>query len=412
MFKKIKLTIVAGALSMLALACGGSSVSISVLPSIEAHSQNRIVSRDIDILFVIDDSGSMANIQQNLRDNFEDFIQSFYATGFDFRVAVVKTSAFGVPTVQNSGGNTYYEAGKTVHEFRCGAGNNCGAGPSTFGRACTGSYGNTNTTNGNGTPAIGTDHILSSEDLTESEMVAKFKRNADVGLCGDGNERAFQSTETVLRNMATVYNTAATKFPRENAHFAVIHVGDEPDGKWSGSNSSNTNGSLNAHDFADIHKAPEAGNNGQNILAVRSYLDALRRHDESATLSVHAIQYLDTATCNNSATYVGHPQIYMAEAVDGKTISVCGDFAADLQDLGDHIVELASEFYLNSTDIIEETLRVYVNEDEVFRNESPGATVGFTYRNDPPRVIFLSGSRPAEGAEVGVAFTGRFLGGN
>lgn len=420
--RKQFMKVLAGSLLTVMLAnCGGGGGSISVLPSQNTHEQERAQSKDIDILFVIDDSGSMKPVQDNLKANFGAFIEAFAEQGFSFRVAVAKTSAYGTPSSpQTSGGNTYYEAGRTVAEFRCGHGNNCGAGPHDWMRGCTGGYGDTPTTNGNGTLGAATDHILDSSDFisdpenpTPAELEAfatKFSRNADVGLCGSGDERAFQSAETVLRAMNALGGTISKyQFPRPNAHFAVIHVGDEPDGKWSSASSSNANGSLNAHNFPEeeIPKAAQ-GNTEQNRNVVKAYLDALGLHTPSATVPVHAIQNL-TSACD-PASQIGHPQNYMADIALGKKISICDDFATELADLGDHIVSLASEFYLNSVDVIESTLKVWVNGVEVVRSFDNGLDGGvYVLLNTPYRIQFLPGHVPPEGAIIKVEFTGRYL---
>lgn len=411
-------------MSAVFVGCGGGKASISVLPSQEPHEQARRQSKKIDILFVIDDSGSMRPVQQRLRDNFPKFVEKLYAQGFDFRVAVAKTSAYYTESKAQTDGliTKYYEAGRTVAEFRCGHGNNCGDTSErgqTYGRSCkpsneTTDYGSTPTTNGNGTPAVGTDHILSSSDFADAAaMAVKFSRNADVGLCGSGDERALESAETVLRAMSSVYTDPAHKFPREDAHFAVIHVGDEPDGRWSSAGTSNAKGSLSDHYLPDISKAT-AGDTAANRNVVKEYLSALQAHEPSSTVSVHAIQYLVGAGECPSArdTYVGHAQIYMADIATGKKISICNDFADELASLGDHIVSLATEFHLNAVDILEHTLHVYVDGDKVNRvaeEDAATETEGFVLRRDPYRVSFLSGSIPPEGASIEVEFTGRYL---
>ena len=48
----------------------------------------------VDILWVVDTSGSMAPYQDNLAQNFNSFISSFATKGFDFHMAVVGTDAW------------------------------------------------------------------------------------------------------------------------------------------------------------------------------------------------------------------------------------------------------------------------------------------------------------------------------
>jgi len=48
---------------------------------------------DIDILFVIDNSGSMRNIQTNIANNFDIFINIFAASGVDYHIAFITTDS-------------------------------------------------------------------------------------------------------------------------------------------------------------------------------------------------------------------------------------------------------------------------------------------------------------------------------
>lgn len=327
--------------------CGSSGVSISVLPSTEEFQQYTNADVKIDILFVIDDSGSMSPEQQDLYNNFKNFIELFYDKGFDFRVAVAKTSAFGntvrcklitggsqlncSQTQYNTGDYIATETQFTPKEFRCGKGNNCGlnsehqteislAGTSEEDEE--GLITTLKTTIGNGTPAPGTDHILDSNTLTKNDMIAKFKKNIVVGIAGTGDERGIESAETVIRNMKQFYPSVNDQFPRPNSHLAIIHVGDEGDGpipntagdllhgsNRNGNGYSSTWGSLRSatiNNNLDFNSGYDpiylVSNSSKNLVehldSVESYFDALKDHDPTPlpdskfTVSVHAIQDL------------------------------------------------------------------------------------------------------------------------
>ena len=49
--------------------------------------------KDIDILFVIDNSGSMGRVQTSLADNFDTFINIFAASGVDYHIAFITTDS-------------------------------------------------------------------------------------------------------------------------------------------------------------------------------------------------------------------------------------------------------------------------------------------------------------------------------
>lgn len=416
-FKKILPALV----FIFAIGCGGGKARISVLPSIDEFQQHTNADVKIDILFVIDDSGSMKPVQDNLRDNFESFIGDFYDKGFDFRVAVAKTSAYGTESAaQTSGGNSYYEAGRTVKYFRCGYGNNCGAGDQSYGQACTGTYSTTPTTNGNGTPGPTTEHILSSFNNTRAEMITKFKRNADVGLCGAGDERAFQSAESVLRahnSSGMVTADPDLAFPRPGAHLAVIHVGDEPDGKWDSGTSSNNGlsaGSLRRGSQNNLTDLPQATADPVDVdehkSIVEAYLAALEAHESSAEVSVHAIQNLTASGSGGGcdpASHIGWPQLYMASIADGLEISICNDFATPLGQLSDHISSLASSFELSEQldPNGDDTLKVYVQGLNGNNPLPRNTTNGFQYDINTNKVTFYGSMVPPQGALIGVTYT-------
>lgn len=477
--------------------CGGSGVSISVLPSTDEFTQNTNADVKIDILFVIDDSGSMSQEQQALFDNFKSFIELFYDKGFDFRVAVAKTSAYGhgqsmnckqinqsctstnnivgdpcnIDTWTNrtcSEAGTYKyssglyisrESGRTPAEFRCGFGNNCGVN-SQFqsSKAISGTVDPDAppndpqplvTTIGNGTPADGTDHILASSNLTKTQMISKFKKNILVGLDGSGDERGIEAAETVIRNMKSFYSPA-NEFPRPNAHMAIIHLGDEGDGaipnvaglvpgevgtSFNGSNrggaSSTTTGSLRSsfiNTWAGYSPVMILNSTNMNmddhLASVDSYLDALKAHDSSTTVSVHAIEDLPSSTnvpyympaaafdsqnssLNNSGNGIGYYQAYMANQADGLILSKSSPFGPSLSDLGDTISSLASFFTLGGPldAFAQSNLKVYV-EGINGNNPLPNSNVnGYQYEAGTNRIRFFGSMIPPQGAIIGIQYT-------
>ncbi len=465
--------------------CGGAGGSISVFPSTDTFKQSTNADVKIDVLFVVDDSGSMKPEQQDLFNNFNQFIDFFYDRGFDFRVAVAKTSAFGTTvnckrkpdapsnpnqnrTCQNSttGSDPYYkkvggnfvagdyiarENGLTPKEFRCGNGNNCGLNdeyqvstdiPDTEdGETIPGPL---TTTIGNGTPAPGTDHILSSQNLSKSQMIAKFKKNILVGLAGTGDERALESAETVLRNMKQFYPNPNDQFPRPNSHLAIIHVGDENDGPipndltqnstgtgLSGSNSGSGSGSLRSTNinsgsiWPGYNSITLVANSNKSIDAhlnsVESYLAALEDHDSSTTVSVHAIEDLPNSsnvpfflspgtsdsTGNGSFGLVGYFQSYMAQLSGGLVFSKDSNFGPSLSAIGDTISSLASFFTLSvRLDSFAQTnLQVFV-EGLNGNNAIPNSALdGYQYEVDTNRIRFYGSMIPAQGAKIGLIYT-------
>lgn len=482
----------AGLIAMTALnGCGGGEVSISVLPSSDQFQQKTNADVKIDILFVVDDSGSMKAEQQQMNDNFKSFINFFYDRGFDFRVAVAKTSAYGTTiackqisngtnrTCQNStvGQYPYYkknvngefiagdyiarESGLTPKEFRCGYGNNCGLNggpgfqsetsiPDTLDSDAELGTETLKTTIGNGTPAPTTDHILSSTQLSKDEMIKRFKRNILVGLAGSGDERALETAETVIRNMKQFYPDPNQQFPRPNSHLAVIHVGDEGDGPipnnltqgsvavaLTGSNSTSSWGSLRSTSINNLSIWPDYEEIGlvipnsntkidDHLTTVRNYMDALKKHDLTTTMSVHAIQDLPSvskipyflpstvfdATGNSEFGLVGYYQAYMAIQSGGLVFSKDSNFGPSLSAIGDTISSLASFFELEEPldEFAQQNLKVYV---EGINGNNPlpkSSTNGYQYESETNRIRFYGSMIPPQGAIIGLIYTSSTLG--
>ncbi len=94
-------------LALLAFAACPSPKLKKVLPPNErVDTYNQLGASSIDVLWVIDNSGSMAPRQENLAKNFQSFIDVFTKTSIDYRLAITTTDIFkekgafvGVPSV-------------------------------------------------------------------------------------------------------------------------------------------------------------------------------------------------------------------------------------------------------------------------------------------------------------------------
>lgn len=162
------------ALTLSAAACNESS--LGALPN--SHSETHYQGAEnppVDVLFVVDNSGSMAQEQAKLTQNFQSFITHFTSLGLDFHIGVITTD------IENPD-----ESGKLQ-----------------------------------GSPAI----------LTSStpEIDSFFLQNASTGTDGSGAESGLEA----IRLAFSEPNLSGTNagFLRPNAILAVIVVSDEED--WS-----------------------------------------------------------------------------------------------------------------------------------------------------------------------------------
>jgi hypothetical protein len=163
-----------------------------------------------DILFVVDNSGSMADEQELLARNFDAFITEIAGAGdANYQIAVVTTD------VDTPGGE---RAGLQISTFAAEYPN-----PLTGIDAgmCT---------------SIGIEHgcfrgpnpetrIISSSRLTKEQQVAAFAENVRVGSCGSGSEKGLAAMQRALDQA----NGCNQGFLRDDANLVVVFVSDEND---------------------------------------------------------------------------------------------------------------------------------------------------------------------------------------
>ncbi|MBL9038921.1 MAG: VWA domain-containing protein [Archangium sp.] len=75
-------------------ACGGPRLTATLPPDVRVDTYAQQSASKIDVLWVVDNSGSMAPRQENLARNFQSFITEFTRNAVDFRIAVTTTDIF------------------------------------------------------------------------------------------------------------------------------------------------------------------------------------------------------------------------------------------------------------------------------------------------------------------------------
>lgn len=162
-----------------------------------------------DILFVVDDSGSMANKQQNLADNLSAFIDTLAASPVqnEFRIGVTNSS------VNEYDGGTSYTAGPSSGDpYPAGA---LVAVQIDGGVPISGAYVYDAGWAGN--------RIL---DKGSPTLVADFEANVRVGTNGSGKEQPFRAARLALTDRLNDFNKG---FLRDGARLAVVILSDEDD---------------------------------------------------------------------------------------------------------------------------------------------------------------------------------------
>jgi len=336
----------------------------------------------LDVLWVVDNSNSMAPLQSNMVNNFNSFLGSFQAKGWDFRMAVTTTDAYKA----DPGFTGYTSSNANMAMFSDG----------------------TSQTSFTGTFII----IPSTPNLNNV-----FITNATTGINGSGDERAFSSMRTAMNSSLN------PSFLRSNSFFAVIILSDEDDFSLN-SRSEGSWGSNSAldHCYVDstmdgIATTPYSGPNHTTTCANQTppdtvgsyvqYLDQLTATTGAfRRYNVSTITILDSACqkqheVDTNVAIVGQRYIQLSQEVNGVTGSICDPtYANSLSAIATQIAVLSTQFFLtgepNPT-----TFQILVNGTAI-----PGdPNNGWTYNSAANSIQFHGSAIPPQGANIQVNYT-------
>ncbi|MCC7405402.1 MAG: hypothetical protein IT288_13470 [Bdellovibrionales bacterium] len=343
------------AVLLLTVGCDKTSPSFSILPDTEVFFQNTgAVSAKIDMLWVVDNSGSMHTSQQNIADNFESFIGDFASRSFDYRIAVIGTDAY----------RQVFTGDPNISLFKSAGG-----------------------------AAVITP--------TTPNLTDVFIGNIMVGTTGHGDERTLHSISTAL------VNPGNAGFLRADSFFAVILVSDEDDFTHNGSEyikgqySAYTDPGHTYYNSAKDH-------------TISKYMDYFQTLTSSSgatkRFSVNSILIKDgDSACLSQLS--GGGRIYgkrnqaMAEAAGGMVASLCGDFAEELKAISNNILTLSTQFFLKRVPI-PESITVKINGQLIPRkDQNPGPlSGGWVYDAAANSILFYGDYIPAAGSQILVDF--------
>lgn len=335
--------------------CQKNAPSFSLLPDSEIFFQNSgAVSPKIDLLWVVDNSGSMHTSQVNVANNFSSFITDFSSRNFDYRMAVVATDAY----------RELYTGSTTVSLFKSAG----------------------------GTSIITPD----TPDITNA-----FIDNIMVGTSGYGDERALQSFKVAMNNPAN------GGFLRADSFFAIIIVGDEDDFSHDGSDY--IKGQYNA--YTDPNHVKYNVAKGHTIDKYMEYLEGLTGSSGvTKRFSVNSIVIKNgDADClsqlNGGGQEYGIRNQAMAEAAGGIVASLCGDFSVELKKISENILTLSTQFFLKR-EPVPSSIVVTVNGETIPPLESnPGPlSGGWVYNSEANSILFYGDYIPAAGAQISIDF--------
>ena len=332
-------------MATLSVGCNKSIDSFSLLADEASFKQTAALSvKKIDILWVVDNSGSMDTSQQNLADNFASFISRFNQKGYDFHMAVVTTD----------GWEKRFNGSSSKARFRDGLGANR-----------TGVYVmNKNTPN----------------------LSSVFTTNIRVGINGNGDERPFDS---MIQSMSDSFNTARG-FRRADAFLAVVMVSDEEDFSHS------------SYSFNENYSNP----NLFTVQSMVNYLDTLtnRVSGQSANYSVSSITVPDAACSTQLSTdgfarKIGTRIAQLADATGGVKGSLCSNFGSTLDLISESIIALSSVFPLSREPVVSS---IVITVDGVAVPQD--ANNGWTYEAADNAIVFHGSAIPSANSDIRVSF--------
>lgn len=320
--------------------------NFSILADANVYAQDGVYEpRKIDVLWIIDNSGSMQTSQEHLANNFQSFIEKFHSLNFDYHIGVGATDAW----------KNIFDPTLSFSRLRDGADSTSHSG-------------------------------LFVIDKNTIDPIKTFMINAKLGIRGSGDERAFQSLQATLNDKNNV------NFRREDAFLAIIIVSDEDD-------FSHDSYAFNYSNYHDPNLHP--------VEKYVEYLNQFTKHiDPNMPLnySVSAITVTDL-NCNTElnkdgfSRYPGIRYMDLVAQTGGTLGSLCAPFADTLSSISDSIVNYSSVFPLSRTPVIE-TIRIHSNGQLIPNNEING----WTYRASDNSIWFHGESIPLAGSKITIDF--------
>jgi hypothetical protein len=320
-----------------------------LVSAIESSTQTIENRRKADIVFVIDNSGSMKEEQTLLSQNFNQFISGLTSQieNFDFHLGVISTDysgSIGMPYNNQEAYGTFLQNGRGSLLAKIDSG------------------------------SASTPLFLTSV-MDPTYLTQRFTANVNLGTKGSGNENGI---ETAANSMAASLNTAGAHnhgFFRNGVQKNFVIVSDEgataPDDRYWRENPTGW----------ATYKAQKVA--GMNAAAASM---------GSGNVKIHSIVGFENAPSScalgsaNSLRGTGVEYIEVSNDTGGLSINLCdtAGFSTQLLTLGTVIADtLVRSFNLGHSPSSVDSIRVFLNNSEITRSE----TNGFSYDRASNRII-------------------------
>ena len=336
-------------------------VQVEPIRTVKQMSVDRSRSREVDLVFVINNSPSMAAHQDRIAANLSRFRELFHTRDLDYRIGVLTTDFVSADARRRSADQPYYKEVRSVQLDK--------AGNPVLDR--------------NGRPRTATKRVASNGHLVRLPVLDNpwvtpktadgiFAELVKVGTNGDSNRTAF----TAVYNFVAGYYNKQHAFLRPEATTIVVFFMDEEETRmalWK----EQRDGSREAEwiqdgTLPDLLKQYNARNprarqtlDGYiNQWVVRPFVIA--KGNKRGRLEMHAVVSPDNISHRRAAEITG-----------GTVLNIESDFSAPLAALGDRIadtVAVALEPVESGATLYQKSLRVLVDGEEVHADPQNGYT--------------------------------------
>ena len=273
--------------------CGGDKLNHLPAPGTHTEVFDQNAASKIDLLWVVDNSGSMADKQAKLAASFQRFIDAFARGAIDYRIAVTTTDVLG--TAPGTAGTFY------------------------------------------GTPTV--------ISPTDDDPLAEFQQNIKVGTGGSGNEEGLAAAKLALDlvNQANAPILAARQAcvaacPAQSAATCVPNCQQSHEPSF-----------LRPDAFLHVvFVSDDEDHSGDEAIHYARYLETVKGLGNEAAVSASAIvgQASDSADCTGRA---GQKYDDVATYTGGVVGSICdATFDQNLTHLAQNAVGLQRHFLLGS----------------------------------------------------------------
>lgn len=336
------------------VACEKGDRSISFLGSTDGFKQTAIIEpRKIDILWVIDNSGSMQSSQTQLTNNFNSFINRFQSLNFDFHMAVTTSDAWVTGGCKTADQRLRLADGKMDFSI-----------------------------DGNCTLLNQTSSGVRIMSKSTPNLNSVYVTNATQGIYGSGDERAFDSFQKVLSYAGN------SDFRRPGAFLAVIILSDEDD-------FSTTSGAWSNENYNNPDLVP--------VSSYKSFLDGLvgagNHFVSSISIQDDACRDQLAGHPTNGAQKIGRRYAELAALTGGTVSSLCGDFGTSLALISDSIIQTSQSYQLSDDPVIG-TIQVLINGNSLPED----AANGWTYEATTRVLTFHGSGIPPVGANIQITY--------